>query len=161
MRSLTSPKALGLSLFALASLLSSFTSAASADHAHNITVRGYVACLDANARRLAPDSDCNKGAEFYQLMTAENRRYGFVPGDALVTMFTESRVRKMELQVKGVLHDQGRIELTRVQARRDGKLYDIFYYCEVCEITAYGPGPCFCCYGPFEFRERLATDEGE
>lgn len=161
MRSLTSPNSLGLSLLVLVSLLAFSPSAASADNAHNITVRGYVACLDENARRLPPDSDCNNGAAYYELLTAENRRYGFVPGDALITMFTESRVRKMELQVKGFLHDAGRIEMTRVQARRDGKLYDIFYYCEVCEIIAYGPGPCFCCYGPFEFRERLSPDQGE
>jgi len=40
-----------------------------------------------------------------------------------------------------------------VQSVKEGKLYDIFYYCEVCSITAYTPGLCPCCRNELEFRE--------
>ena len=133
--------------------------AAQEKKAQEISLRGYVACVDENGNRLSPDHDCNQNGSSFELLTKEQKRYKFAPTDPLVAMFTESRVRKMELLIKGLLSEGNRLELAKIQALREGKLFDIFYYCEVCEITAYGPGPCFCCYNPFVYREVLATDQ--
>ncbi len=35
----------------------------------------------------------------------------------------------------------------------DGKLHDVHYYCEVCNITAYAPGLCPCCRREMELKE--------
>jgi hypothetical protein len=40
-----------------------------------------------------------------------------------------------------------------VQSIREGKLYDIYYFCELCNVRAYAPGPCPCCRNELEFRE--------
>src|SRR5262249_1357402 len=103
--------------------------------------------------------DCNKESAHYELLTSDGRTFTFSPDDLLVTMFAESRVRKMELQITGLPHDKNLLELIKIQALHDGKVYDIFYYCEVCKITAYGAGPCPCCYQPLEFIERVADNK--
>ena len=118
----------------------------------DVILRGQVSCLDENGHRLSPDRNCLKAASGYELQTADNQRYRIAGNDPLASMFAESRVRSTEVQIKGIRREDGRIELTKVQALRGGELFDIYYYCEVCEITAYGPGDCFCCYNPFEFR---------
>jgi hypothetical protein len=118
----------------------------------DVILRGQVACLDENGHRLSPERDCNKAPSGYELQTSDRRKFRIDGKDSLAAMFTESRVRSSELQIKGILHENGRVELTKVQALRGGELFDIYYYCEVCDITAYGPGDCFCCYNPFEFK---------
>lgn len=152
MRSLRISAALGLFLVTML-LWSPAARVVAADGGREITVSGRVACLDIEGKRLPPEQDCDKEAPRYELLTAEKQRFRFAADDQLATMFAESRVRRMELQIKGLLHDKDRIELVKIQARRGGRLYDIFYYCGICEITAYAAGPCFCCTNPFEFRE--------
>jgi rubrerythrin len=45
------------------------------------------------------------------------------------------------------------LELIKVQSIREGKLYDIYYFCEICNIREYAPGLCPCCRNELEFRE--------
>jgi rubrerythrin len=68
-------------------------------------------------------------------------------------MFTDSRVRQRDLQVTARLRVGDHLEIIKVQSIKDGKLYDIIYFCEVCNIRAYAPGLCPCCRNELEFRE--------
>jgi len=72
----------------------------------------------------------------------------------MTAVFTDTRVRQRELQVTARLHAGDQLEIIKVQSVKEGKLYDIFYYCEVCSITAYTPGLCPCCRNELEFREK-------
>jgi len=47
-------------------------------------------------------------------------------------------------------------ELVKAQFIRGGKVYDFYYFCEVCNITTHAPGICLCCREPTEYREHLA-----
>lgn len=124
-----------------------------------VTITGHVYCLDNTGNRLPADQDCQPSAVKYELLANDGRTIPILSDDLLATIFTEARVRKMELQLSGLLHSDKQLELVKIQALRDGKLFDIFYYCEVCKITAYGPGPCPCCYAPLEFIEKPANDK--
>jgi hypothetical protein len=121
-----------------------------------VIVKGRVFCLDESGQRPKADQDCNTIAPNYELLANDGKRYKFSIDDLIVPIFTESRVRRMELQIQALLHDNNVLELEKVQAVKEGKLYDIYYFCEVCNITAYGPGPCPCCYEPFHFIEKPA-----
>ncbi len=107
-----------------------------------ITVRGRIVCLDKSDNRL----DCDKAAGIsFAFQATDGKLYRFLPTDVLTAMFTDERIRRMELQITGRLHDKDRLEIARVQALKDGVLSDVYYYCYVCAITAYAPGPCVCC----------------
>ena len=79
---------------------------------------------------------------------------GVLPTDTMTAVFTDTRVRQRELQVTARLRAGDQLEIIKVQSVKEGKLYDILYYCEVCSITAYTPGLCPCCRNELEFREK-------
>jgi hypothetical protein len=71
----------------------------------------------------------------------------------MTAMFSDPRVRQQELQITGRLNPTGQVEVTKVRSVKEGRLYDIYYFCDVCNITAYAPGPCACCRREYELRE--------
>lgn len=76
-----------------------------------------------------------------------------ITGEAI---FTDEYVRKQELQVTGRLHaDTGAFEVITIHSVKDGKLHEIYYWCETCRIRSTAPGPCWCCFQPFELKEVL------
>ena len=56
-------------------------------------------------------------------------------------------------EVTGGLRDDTSIEVFQIRSIIDGQLHDVHYWCDTCAIRANSPGPCWCCYQPFEFRE--------
>jgi hypothetical protein len=121
-----------------------------------VVVQGRVAYLDESGRRMEGDLNGNRALLNYELLAGNGKRYKFSPDDLIVPIFTESRVRKMELQITALLHENDLLELIKVLAVKEGKLYDIYYFCDLCNITAYGPGPCPCCFEPLVFIEKPA-----
>ena len=49
--------------------------------------------------------------------------------------------------------DGGAFKVDRAFTIKDGKLYRVTYYCEICNITTYDPGRCMCCQEDTELRE--------
>lgn len=129
----------------------------SADQSHGAAdrslavIRGRVVCLDSRSR--GDSIGCTDSGNNFGLMSADGKRYEFLSSDSSTAMFADSRVRQRELQITAKLLPDNKLEIVTVQSIRDGKLYDIYYFCELCNITAYAPGPCVCCRQELEFRE--------
>ena len=51
------------------------------------------------------------------------------------------------------------VQVIRVFALRDGKKYELDYWCDICAIAMFELKPCECCQGPIELRERLVEDD--
>lgn len=124
----------------------------SADHTLTV-IRGRAVCLDATGHEADSLLDCNESGHRFGFASKDGRLYRLSPGDAMTEMFTDIRVRQRELQVTARLFTGDRLEIIKVQSIKEGKLYDIFYFCEVCNIRAYAPGLCPCCRNQLEFRE--------
>jgi hypothetical protein len=72
-------------------------------------------------------------------------------------LFVDRRFKEHELRLYGrVFPSSSILEISRFQWYRDGKLMDVYYWCEVCSIRGVDPGPCFCCQGKVELRESPA-----
>ncbi|HVR75580.1 MAG TPA: hypothetical protein VMT52_14690 [Planctomycetota bacterium] len=52
-------------------------------------------------------------------------------------------------------------EVVACQWIRDGKLYEVDYWCSVCSIKTADPGPCACCQAAVELRETPASPQSE
>lgn len=118
-----------------------------------VVIRGRVVCLDeANG---PPDSvfGCGNQSSRFAIVGKDAKLHSFDPADSLTAIFSDERVRSRELQVTARLNAKGQLELIKVQSLREGKLYNIYYFCEICNIRAYAPGPCPCCRNELEFRE--------
>ena len=121
----------------------------------DVQVQGRLVCVEAGAESREP-IECPPEAPVRALLDEAGTVYRFRPDDPKVSMFDDPRVRRRELQITGRLDSSHRLEIIRVKSVVDGRLHHVYYRCEVCHITAYAFGPCWCCQDEFEFRETLA-----
>jgi hypothetical protein len=118
-----------------------------------VIIRGRVVCLDERGSRTDALLGCGKQTTRFGLVDKDASLHVFDPADSSTAVFTDERVRARDLQVTARLNANKQLELIKVQSIREGKLYDIYYFCEICNIRAYAPGPCPCCHNELEFRE--------
>ena len=67
--------------------------------------------------------------------------------------FKDNHLAGRELRVEGEWAPDGTLKVTHFNTVKNGKLYRIRYFCEVCNIEALEPGKCVCCQEPTEFQE--------
>lgn len=118
-----------------------------------VILRGRIECFDMSGKRLDSFSAIAGPEARYALMDGNGELHPFSSTDPETAVFSDLRVRQRELQVSARADKGNRLEVIKVQSVRDGKLYDIYYYCELCNIKAYAPGLCPCCRNEMEFRE--------
>lgn len=125
-----------------------------------VALRGRVVCLTEELQKpYQIEPDCETRGHVYTLKTGKGALYPFLPVDTSAAVWMDERYRERELQVTARLFPQTNfIEVIKLQSWLEGKLHDLYYYCEVCAITTHKPGPCECCQDPVEFRETPATD---
>ena len=125
-----------------------------------VSLRGRVICLTEELQKpyqITPD--CDARGHVYTLKTAEGKFYPFLPVDAADAIWTDERFRQRELQVTArTFPNTDFIEVIKLQSWRNGKLHNLYYFCDVCYISSHKPGPCECCQAPYEFRETPAED---
>jgi len=122
-----------------------------------VVLRGHIICLDATGKRLDALLACNGPNVRYSLSDKDGKLHDFSAIDASAAIFTDVRVRQRELQITAQVTAKHQLEIVRVQSIREGRLYDLYYFCELCNIRAYAPGLCPCCRNEMEFRETPAT----
>ena len=84
------------------------------------------------------------------LETAENKRIVLDGDTPTRKVLHDPRVNGFEVEARGHFTAPGKFLIdpqhTRALVVRDGgKLKMITYWCDVCYIRAYAPGPCVCC----------------
>src|SRR6185295_19901058 len=122
------------------------------DHAF-VILRGRAVCLDAFDKPIDSPFACSETNPRFGFASKDGKLYRFPRTDSMITVFTDSRVRERELQITARLRESNQLETIKVQSIKAGKLYDIYYFCDICSITAYTPGLCPCCRNELEFRE--------
>jgi len=132
---------------------------ADARHGQNLeadtlaVIRGRVVCLDESNRPADALFGCDNPASRYGILDNGSKLYKFDPMKPSTAVFTDARVRARELQITARIDSKRQLELIKLQSIKEGNLYDIYYFCEICNIRAYTPGPCPCCRNELEFRE--------
>ena len=128
--------------------------------AQTVSLRGRVFCLTEELQKpyqIIPN--CEARGHVYALKTAEGKYYPFLPVDTAAAIWMDERFRQRDLQITArAFPNTDFIEVIRLQSWRDGKLHNLYYFCDVCYISSHKPGPCECCQDPYEFRETPAED---
>jgi len=73
--------------------------------------------------------------------------------DWLLHTLADKRLENREVRLEGTLQPDGRLKVNQLYTVRDGKLFRVRYFCEICNIEALGPGNCVCCQQPTELQE--------
>lgn len=126
----------------------------SSSEVKEVTLRGRVICVDQTGEKI----ECTDENNRYALRTHEGQDFYFLESDTKSAMFDDPRVRARELEVTAWLNQEG-LEIIKIYSIRDGQLYDIHYFCELCQIKAYVGGPCWCCQKEFELVEEPVSRE--
>jgi hypothetical protein len=126
-------------------------------------LRGRVVCIAEQLQeRFQVAADCDRRGHVYAVKTTDGELYTFLPTDAAAAIYLDPRYRERELQVTARLFpDLRMIEVIRLQSWKQGRLHNLFYFCEVCNIRTHKPGACDCCQDPVEFREVAVAEDDE
>jgi hypothetical protein len=136
---------------------------ADGDEVKTISLRGGIVCLTEEFQKLYQViPDCDHRGHLYSLKSADGKLYPLLPVDTAAAVWMDERYRQRDLQLTARIFPQGSfIEVFRFQSWRNGILHDLYYFCDVCMITAHKPGPCECCQAPVEFRETPADSSSQ
>jgi hypothetical protein len=139
--------------------------AAASESPAAVTLRGQLVCLAEEMQRLhgaavPPVHDHLLGLKLDEApKPGEPRYYDILRTTFSKALFEDPRYRGRTLIISARRFPATAIlEVTRFRWLRDGKEQEVFYWCEVCTIKTFDPGPCACCQGEVEFREREAKD---
>ena len=129
-------------------------------HAPETRWRGQLVCFTEELQRHKVVADCAARGHVYALKTAAGKLHPILPTESAAALWLDERFRKLDLQIVGRSFAETEfIEVFKFQNWRDGKLYEPEYYCIVCNISVYKPGPCECCQDPVEYREVLVGEK--
>ena len=88
------------------------------------------------------------------LVTDDGKVYPLVKDDGSRLFFKDERLLNRRMRLTGrVLSDVGMLQVVQVHSWHDGKLNEVYYWCDVCSIRRGEKGICDCCGGPLELRE--------
>lgn len=134
---------------------------ATEDEAKEVSLRGTIVCLTEELdKRFNVLPNCDKQHHVYSLKAADGKIYPLLPTDSAAAVWMDERFRKRDLQITArSFPNTTYIEVIKIQSWLQAKLHDLYYYCDICAITAFKPGACECCQEPVEFRETLAKEQ--
>ena len=114
--------------------------------AQMVTTRGRAVCAAAAAADVTPE--CTFEA-------TNGKKYPLVRVVTSRALFEDASLRAKDLEITGQIDASGRLEVIQMRSVKNGRLYDVYYWCETCHIRSPYGGDCWCCFQPFEFREVL------
>jgi len=86
------------------------------------------------------------------LATDDGKLYPLVKDRGSMMLFKDSKLLNRPMRLTGRVVD-GRLQVVNVHSVLKGKVHEVYYWCEVCQIKRFEPGACDCCGAALEFRE--------
>ncbi len=84
------------------------------------------------------------------LETLDHKTVQLDGDDTIQKLLSDDRLNGFDVEARGHFTSPGRFLIDpsythSLLVRKDGKLKLITYWCDICHIRAYTPGPCVCC----------------
>ena len=94
----------------------------------------------------------------YGFKTESGAFYSLVRTPLSEALLTDTNLHSKILVLKGRAFPKSQLfEVTgNLHSLRDGKLNELYYYCDICSIKGSVPGPCLCCREPVHLVEEPA-----
>ena len=122
-----------------------------------VVLRGRIVNL---AEALQPQVKLEAGrGTIYCLKTSDGKLHPILPTDLATAIYDDERFRQRELQITArTFPELSFLEVIKLQSVKWGRVFELTYYCRVCEIRTHKGGPCACCQDPLEFTEEPVKD---
>jgi hypothetical protein len=128
----------------------------------DVEMEGKVVCVPELMHQLYDVELPNDHKHLYGFQTKKGEIFTLLRTKFSEALFDDARVRAKDLLLKGRVFPNGRVfEVARIRSLHNGAVYDLHYFCSVCNIESVSPGPCACCQGPVDLVEKpLRTRHG-
>jgi hypothetical protein len=114
-----------------------------------LELRGRAVCVDETGGQ----RECFAEGNRFALRSADGRLHWLAPNDPLAPVFDDIRIRQQEVVLKVRPRGDETADLIKVYSAKHGKLHDVRYFCEVCNVTSFVYGLCPCCRAEMELKE--------
>jgi hypothetical protein len=109
-----------------------------------VTLQGRIVSLPGGKTNLLFKTD--QGPVYKLLRTPQSE-----------ALFVDTNLHAKVLLLKGKLLPEKTFEVTgNFRSIKNGKVHELYYYCDICSIASNTPGPCQCCREPVKLREEPA-----
>jgi hypothetical protein len=127
----------------------------------NESIRGQVVWLaDALKEHFGISTVPEVTESGLALVTDQGRIYPLVENVRGRAFRKDDRLRGTPTEILArVYRKQPLIQVLSVYHLKDGKRYEVDYWCDVCAIVMYEKGPCSCCQDANRLRKRLVEKE--
>jgi hypothetical protein len=116
------------------------------------SILALVFCLAADT----PDSATVRGKLTVRegkpatVETSDGKTVQLDGDDSTLKLLADSRLNGFEIQAKGKFTAPGRFTVNPIHTRallvqEKGRLKMVTYWCDICSIRSFTPGPCACC----------------
>ncbi len=120
------------------------------------TFQGQVYPIAVALKKIGIPADDD--SEGIALITDEGQFFTIIKDDVSRMLYLDPDLHNRKLCLTGVKIPNTQIlQIKKVQTIKDGKLYDVDYWCDRCQLAASQPGRCICC-GEVVFRRELPAD---
>lgn len=94
------------------------------------------------------------GRDLLAFQTEEGRILPLLPTEAARFFYQDRRMWRRRMEVTSrVDPNVPAVSMLEVRAVKGDRLYEIFYWCDICSIKMYQLKQCECCQGPVQIRE--------
>ena len=95
-----------------------------------------------------------KPGESTKFKTESGTVYTLISNRMSSALFIDTNLQAKTLLLKGRVLPERRFEVTgNVRSFAEGKIHEMYYYCDICVIKGIDPGPCMCCREPVVLME--------
>jgi hypothetical protein len=116
--------------------------------------KGKVMPLAGLVEKFGSKLDADAAPQWLALVTDEGRIYPLIKDDGSRMFFSDTRLLKRPMRLTGrLLPGSQLLQVLEVHSYKDGRLHEVYYWCDVCSIKRFEKKNCDCCGAPMELRE--------
>lgn len=125
----------------------------------NRTFKGNVMPLAKLLAKHDVKLDADAAPYWLALKAEDGTVYPLVKDAGARMFFKDAKLLNRPMRLTGrLLPNSPLLQVVNVHSYVNGKLHDVYYWCDICTIRGYEAGICDCCGGPMEFREVPARE---
>lgn len=118
-------------------------------------LRGHIVCLAEEMQQHYQAVIPSSHEHLPGFKTTNGEYYTLLRTKTSQALFMDERLKSKELILFGRVFANSRIfESFNMRSVKNGKIYDLYYFCNICTIYAVTPEECQCCRQPVELMEK-------
>ena len=116
--------------------------------------KGKVVPLADLLKKQGAKLDADAAPYSLALETDAGKIYPLVKDAGARMFFKDARLLNRPMRLTGrLVPNSTLLQVVNVHSYINGKLNEVYYWCDICAIRGYEAGVCSCCGGPMELRE--------